>query len=80
VTNASGATAPGMTITSTLGVTWTLGVNANASSGGFAPNCGVWYATMGAAAPGLLPQQLKKRMPAVFTRLITSSRRGAYSR
>lgn len=32
------------------------------------------------AAAGILPQQLKKRMPAVFTRLITPNRSGVYSR
>ncbi len=36
---------------------------------------------VGVAAPaGILPQQLKKRMPAIFTRIVTPSRRGAYSR
>jgi hypothetical protein len=80
VTNASGATAPGMTITSTLGVTWTLGINANASSGGFAPNCGVWYASMGAAAASILPQQARHRTPALFTRIAPSRRSAVYSR
>jgi hypothetical protein len=34
----------------------------------------------GAAAVGILPQQSRKRMPAVFTRINTPSRGGVYSR
>jgi hypothetical protein len=36
--------------------------------------------TAAAGGAGILPQQLKRRMPAVFTRLITQKQSGVYSR
>jgi len=80
---------------STSGYVYGISLDSNGNSCAYNLNCAAGVATFPAFTDGnqqfgimvlmqesiaILPQQAKKRMPAIFTRLTTPSRSGAYSR